>query len=240
MATLTFQLGVGGPIHLPHPALADLSGDFVDAEAGAWSKGQTMWIIRAARPARTELLPSYGALTTYCSYGFSRHSATDMELRAPPGGMLGCAVCPHHPRTALGVHAKGALRRAGIDVGIEHASGGDCWRHRERPISKCSSTCSGRLERRTTSATTPRWLSSLAPQPPARRVTVQLEGVTDESEGADLARLLDLYFARFPEGRERQSWPGITYLRVTPTWLRYSDFSVDPPEIVEFQARDLT
>jgi hypothetical protein len=69
---------------------------------------------------------------------------------------------------------------------------------------------------------------------------VQLEGVTDEPEGADLARLLELYFARFPEGRERQSWPGITYLRVTPTWLRYSDFSVDPPEIVEFQARDLT
>ena len=61
--------------------------------------------------------------------------------------------------------------------------------------------------------------------------TVQLEGVTDEPEGADLARLLELYFARFPEGRERQSWPGITYLRVTPTWLRYSDFSVDPPEI---------
>ena len=79
------------------------------------------------------------------------------------------------------------------------------------------------------------------PQPPARRGTlVQLEGVTDESEGADLARLLDLHFARFPEGRERQSWPGITYLRVTPTWLRYSDFSVHPPEIVEFQARDLT
>jgi transcriptional regulator with XRE-family HTH domain len=70
--------------------------------------------------------------------------------------------------------------------------------------------------------------------------TVQLEGVTDEPEGADLTRLLELYFARFPEGRARQNWSGITYLRVTSTWLRYSDFSVDPPEIVEFQARDLT
>jgi hypothetical protein len=70
----------------------------------------------------------------------------------------------------------------------------------------------------------------LAPQPLGSTRTVQLEGVTDEPEGADLARLLELYFARFPEGRERQSWPGITYLRVTPTWLPYSDF---------FQGRDL-
>ena len=57
---------------------------------------------------------------------------------------------------------------------------------------------------------------------------------------APIWRGLEPSFARFPEERERQSWPGITYLRVTPTWLRYSDFSVDPPEIVEFQTRDLT
>ncbi len=37
---LTLQLGVGRPIHLPHPAFADLRGDFVDAEASAGSKGQ--------------------------------------------------------------------------------------------------------------------------------------------------------------------------------------------------------
>jgi general stress protein 26 len=69
--------------------------------------------------------------------------------------------------------------------------------------------------------------------------TVQVEGTTDEPKGADLARLLELYFARFPDGRERQAWPGISYLRVTPTWIRYSDFSVDPPEIVELRASDL-
>ena len=32
---LALQLRVGRPIHLPHPAFADLGGDFVDAEAGA-------------------------------------------------------------------------------------------------------------------------------------------------------------------------------------------------------------
>jgi len=69
--------------------------------------------------------------------------------------------------------------------------------------------------------------------------TVQLQGAADEPTGADLDRLLELYFARFPDGRERQKWPGITYWRVSPTWLRYSDYSVDPPEIVEFTASDL-
>ena len=68
--------------------------------------------------------------------------------------------------------------------------------------------------------------------------TVQLEGMADEPSGAELERLLELYFARFPDGRDRQRWPGISYWRVSPTWLRYSDFSIDPPETIEFTASD--
>ena len=64
--------------------------------------------------------------------------------------------------------------------------------------------------------------------------TVQYEGFAEEPRGDVLARLQEQYFARFPEGRERQSWPGITYVRVRPRWLRFSDFSQRPPEIVEF------
>ena len=37
---LAFQLGVRRAIHLAHPAGADLGGDFVRAEAGAWSYSQ--------------------------------------------------------------------------------------------------------------------------------------------------------------------------------------------------------
>ena len=68
--------------------------------------------------------------------------------------------------------------------------------------------------------------------------TVQLEGVADEPTGAELEILLELYFARFPDGRERQQWPGISYWRVSPTWLRYSNFSIDAPEIIEFTGSD--
>jgi hypothetical protein len=63
--------------------------------------------------------------------------------------------------------------------------------------------------------------------------TVQLEGITDEPTGADLERLKELYFARFPDGRDRQSWPGLTYMRVRPQWLRFSDFNESPPAITE-------
>src|SRR5215213_9048229 len=39
--------------------------------------------------------------------------------------------------------------------------------------------------------------------------------------------------AEFPDGRDRLSWPGLTHVRVKPTWLRFSDFTVDPPVITE-------
>jgi general stress protein 26 len=64
--------------------------------------------------------------------------------------------------------------------------------------------------------------------------TVQLEGIADEPTGDDLERLKEIYFARFPDGRERQQWPGLTYIRVRPRWVRLSDFSQSPPSIEEF------
>ena len=66
-----------------------------------------------------------------------------------------------------------------------------------------------------------------------------MEGPADEPTGDDLARLLRLYLARFPDGRERQQMPDITYWRVRPAWIRFSDFSVSPPRTVEVSPGDL-
>lgn len=65
--------------------------------------------------------------------------------------------------------------------------------------------------------------------------TVQYEGIADEPCGAELARLKLLYFSVFPDGRERERWPGITYFRVRPLWLRYSDFTGADPLISELR-----
>jgi hypothetical protein len=59
--------------------------------------------------------------------------------------------------------------------------------------------------------------------------TVQIEGVADEPKGDDLARVKAAYLARFPDGRERETLAGITYFRVHPTWIRYSDFRTPKP-----------
>jgi pyridoxine/pyridoxamine 5'-phosphate oxidase len=66
--------------------------------------------------------------------------------------------------------------------------------------------------------------------------TLQVEGVADEPEGAELGRLKDYYFDVFPDGHEREAWTDIAYIRVTPTWFRYSDFRVGPPAIIEMRA----
>jgi len=69
--------------------------------------------------------------------------------------------------------------------------------------------------------------------------TVQYEGVADEPRTDELARIKAAYFAMWPDGPSREVWPGIVYVRVRPTWIRYSDFNQDPPVIVEFDQQQL-
>jgi len=70
-------------------------------------------------------------------------------------------------------------------------------------------------------------------------ITAQIEGLADLPAGAELDRIRECYFASHPDGRARLAWPGITHIRVRPTWVRYSDFTRDPPRIVELGAEAL-
>jgi hypothetical protein len=69
--------------------------------------------------------------------------------------------------------------------------------------------------------------------------TVQFEGIADEPVGTILERVKAAYFAAWPDGPSRASWAGITYFRVRPTWIRFSDFNRAPPQIIEFTADQL-
>jgi general stress protein 26 len=69
--------------------------------------------------------------------------------------------------------------------------------------------------------------------------TVQYEGIADEPQGAELERLKQVYYIAYPDGPSRLSWPGLIYVRVQPRWIRYSDYNLDPPEIVEFGPEQL-
>jgi hypothetical protein len=66
-------------------------------------------------------------------------------------------------------------------------------------------------------------------------ITVQFEGLADQHKADEEGDWKDLYFTAWPDCRDHLKWPGITYFVVSPKWIRYSDFSQSPPEIVEFQ-----
>jgi general stress protein 26 len=55
--------------------------------------------------------------------------------------------------------------------------------------------------------------------------SVQLEGIADEPKGDGLAALKHIYYAAWPDGPTRESWPGITWFRVSPRWIRFSNFN---------------
>jgi hypothetical protein len=68
---------------------------------------------------------------------------------------------------------------------------------------------------------------------------VQYEGVADEPSGDELEQLKTVYYGVYPNGPDRLSWPGLIYVRVRPRWIRYSDYSLSPPLIVEFGEEQL-
>jgi pyridoxine/pyridoxamine 5'-phosphate oxidase len=57
-------------------------------------------------------------------------------------------------------------------------------------------------------------------------LTVQFEGTAEFHTGEDLHQVKEQYFQAWPDGRDRQHWAGIDWIRVRPTWIRYCDYNV--------------
>jgi pyridoxine/pyridoxamine 5'-phosphate oxidase len=60
--------------------------------------------------------------------------------------------------------------------------------------------------------------------------TLQLEGIARSLavSGADDEALRSIYYAVWPDGRARLSWPNLVYWYISPKWARYSDFDRGP------------
>ncbi len=62
--------------------------------------------------------------------------------------------------------------------------------------------------------------------------TIQYEGTAIELGGAGAEEYREIYYKVFPGGRQRAvSWPGLVHIKVSPRWLRYSNFN--EPQVVE-------
>jgi uncharacterized pyridoxamine 5'-phosphate oxidase family protein len=55
--------------------------------------------------------------------------------------------------------------------------------------------------------------------------TLQFEGVADEPDEYALKPLLDVYFESRPDALAHRGWPGLTYMRVRPHWIRLSRYA---------------
>lgn len=66
-------------------------------------------------------------------------------------------------------------------------------------------------------------------------ITVQYEGEAAELRSVADQKYFDTYFEKWPDGRERLKWPGIVHFKVSPKWIRYSDFNKDSFEISELK-----
>ena len=63
--------------------------------------------------------------------------------------------------------------------------------------------------------------------------TVQYEGIATELTGPDASHFKEIYFEVYSDGRERaKTWPHIVHFKITPKWIRYSNFN-DPVVIEE-------
>lgn len=64
-------------------------------------------------------------------------------------------------------------------------------------------------------------------------ITVQYEGVAEEVKGDEAKKYKEAYWIKNPKARRWESREGITYFKVMPNWIRYSDLNKDPWDIFE-------
>lgn len=54
--------------------------------------------------------------------------------------------------------------------------------------------------------------------------TLQYEGSADEPTGLELEKLKGIFFSTWPQLHSHEQWPGLTYFRVKPRWIRFSNY----------------
>jgi len=89
--------------------------------------------------------------------------------------------------------------------------------------------------------TTSRKYANLARDPHAAlvigwddRITAQCEGLAEMPAGAELDRCKQMYLAKHPQAKLWIDEPTAVFVKVRPTWIRYSDLNHHPWEIKEF------
>jgi pyridoxine/pyridoxamine 5'-phosphate oxidase len=67
--------------------------------------------------------------------------------------------------------------------------------------------------------------------------TLQIEGRAEELFDSGLGDFKKAYYAALPENSGHEGWPGLTYIRVLPSWIRLSNYG-SPWKVEEFDFED--
>lgn len=66
-------------------------------------------------------------------------------------------------------------------------------------------------------------------------ITVQYEGQAFELHRGELDKYKKIYFNKNPRAKKWEKREGITYFKVIPKWIRYSELNVYPWEVFEIE-----
>jgi len=66
-------------------------------------------------------------------------------------------------------------------------------------------------------------------------ITVQYEGIAEELKGDESQKYQEVYWIKNPAAKRWGTKEGITYFKVTPTWIRYSDLNKNPWGVFEIK-----
>lgn len=67
------------------------------------------------------------------------------------------------------------------------------------------------------------------------KITTQLEGMALLLEGDEREECIKRHFEKNPDSKKYQNDPRQQYFKIIPSWIRYSNFSVDPQEVWELE-----
>lgn len=64
-------------------------------------------------------------------------------------------------------------------------------------------------------------------------ITIQYAGIAEEVKGDKAKKYQEAYWNKNPKAQRWETREGITYFKVTPKWIRYSDLNKDPWNVFE-------
>lgn len=64
-------------------------------------------------------------------------------------------------------------------------------------------------------------------------ITVQYEGIATVLKDDELEEFKQIYFAKNPNSKKYEHDANQVYIKIIPSWIRYTDFNKEPSEIFE-------